>query len=588
MPTPTTVLSKAARAVRRGGLSVCVAAALLLVGLLTVPTSASAQRVTGQITEVDTGRDVVGALVVLEDLRGEEVARQISNIQGRYLFQVDTPGEYRVRVERIGARTFTSSSVRIPETGSVRFDLVAPLVIFELEALRAEGAGRCEVRPEEGVPAHRLWEEARKALEITRMTIGSGQILHDLVRFERLYTPNPSGELKMRGELVGSRQSPEPFESRPAIELVRDGFVQAADGSTEFFMPDPTALLSDAFLDSHCFRAVFPGVDGEPTRDDGNEVGVRFEPLDLEGVPDVDGVLWLDATDAGLRVLEYRYVGGGLENFDPSAGMTIGGRAEFERLPDGRWIVSRWSIVMPETLSPVQRGAVRITRRAFGGFREVGGQVVGVIEAPRGNEVWSPPRPARLAGVVYDSLTAAPMRGGSVRLLGDVLGVPVDSVGRFSLDGLPEGEVALVVDHPLQNQLLLDPHVVRFELNSGSNTAELATRSAYAVFERYCPDEVGDDRGLLSVFVVDAESGAPVADAELWVRTPRRGNRNRGRRIYEIHRESPAIHVCDIWVDIDITLEVHRDGEDPVVQEFRFEPGLRLGVLTIPVEVSNR
>ena len=61
----------------------------------------------------------------------------------------------------------------------------------------------------------------------------------------------------------------------------------------------PGALLSDAFLDTHCL-SVRDGGDGR--------IGLMFEPVPDRWVPEIVGVLWLDAETAELDWLEFGYV----------------------------------------------------------------------------------------------------------------------------------------------------------------------------------------------------------------------------------------------------------------------------------------
>jgi hypothetical protein len=109
--------------------------------------------------------------------------------------------------------------------------------------------------------------------------------------------------------------------------------------------------LSEEFANSHCFSA------REPGSDERGLIGIGFEPTADRDMPDVSGVLWLDEQTAELRFVEYRYT-------DPPWDLEVsdaGGRIEFERLPTGVWIVSRWWIRMPViALRPIQ--TVRIGR----------------------------------------------------------------------------------------------------------------------------------------------------------------------------------------------------------------------------------
>ena len=58
-----------------------------------------------------------------------------------------------------------------------------------------------------------------------------------------------------------------------AEDLLESGFIRRVDdGGFDYFGPDASVLLSDAFLDTHCFRLV--------AREDLPEaVGLAFDPV---------------------------------------------------------------------------------------------------------------------------------------------------------------------------------------------------------------------------------------------------------------------------------------------------------------------
>jgi hypothetical protein len=161
----------------------------------------------------------------------------------------------------------------------------------------------------------------------------------------------------------GWRSSGRPFETPPAEELVTHGFVRTTEAGEHYYAPDADVLLSDAFLDTHCFgvRVGGPGL-----------IGLAFEPLPDRSVPDVEGVLWLDESEAELRFLEYGYTG---LSFPARMARKFGGRLEFERLPTGAWIIRRWSI----------RGPIRGLggRYSAAAVQEEGGEVTEIITRRR-------------------------------------------------------------------------------------------------------------------------------------------------------------------------------------------------------------
>ena len=86
-----------------------------------------------------------------------------------------------------------------------------------------------------------------------------------------------------------------PFESRPAEDLIENGFVQRDGRDFLYYAPDASVLLSDAFLDTHCFKMV-------ASRNEEGLVGLGFEPTgDEKSVPDIQGTMWLHPETAELQ-----------------------------------------------------------------------------------------------------------------------------------------------------------------------------------------------------------------------------------------------------------------------------------------------
>src|SRR5207245_343222 len=92
------------------------------------------------------------------------------------------------------------------------------------------------------------------------------------------------------------------FRSLPAAVLASDGYVVSDSSGVTFYAPDADVLLSDSFVNGHCFRF-------EPApKDAKNLIGVSFEPAsDRRGMRDIEGTLWLDQRSAELEFLDFRY-----------------------------------------------------------------------------------------------------------------------------------------------------------------------------------------------------------------------------------------------------------------------------------------
>jgi hypothetical protein len=183
-----------------------------------------------------------------------------------------------------------------------------------------------------------VWEEARKAL---KATVWTGQQTY--YRFDGILSKR---NLDTDGNAVGEPDL-EPirtYGARPFAvpanpdDLAFGGWVQPVRGNNiAFYSPDARVLLSESFISRHCYRLQRQNVDGQAL------IGVEFEPLPTRRLTDISGVLWIDAESAELRSLDFRY-----EGLDfPFETTMVGGEVEFDRLPDGAWIVRRFTIRTP-------------------------------------------------------------------------------------------------------------------------------------------------------------------------------------------------------------------------------------------------
>ncbi len=260
---------------------------------------------------------------------------------------------------------------------------------MSLGGIRAEVGERCQRRPGSSLATARLWEEARKALEVARWAEQQQTLRFLVVEHERILDAASLGVLDSseRGRRTYAAESP--YQSIAAERLDRLGYVQREqDEEWSFYAPDAEVLLSESFLDNHCFRLV-PPEEAEP-----GLVGLSIEPVPERTLPDIEGVLWIDEGTAEVRRLDFTYVN---LPFAQSRWPQVGGRVEFERLATGIWVVRRWYLRMPERaqlrrdgsmelLTLAQQGAeirsVRLDGRVLA--RDTGATVYGLARADDG------------------------------------------------------------------------------------------------------------------------------------------------------------------------------------------------------------
>ena len=334
---------------------------LLLAAALLAAGPAAAQSVRGRVVEPGTGQPVSGAVVMLLDAQGARVTATLTDAQGGFAMHAGAPGTYSLRAERVGYAAAASPALSLAADQTAEQALVMEPRLVTLEPLLVSATQReCTIRPQ--AEAAVAWEELRKALDAA--AVADQRRSH---AFRKRYFRNERSLFQRRRISSQDWTSPdfstEPFHATPVDRLAEHGYVEGAAGdSLVFHAPDARTLLSDAFLDQHCFRL----------RERGRSVGLEFAPTADRTLPDVRGILWMDRRTARLRRLEYTYVN--LPYANPAD--ALGGELEFEQLPDGAWIVRRWVVRMPR---------LRITedgRTYVPALVEQGGQVIDIRPSP--------------------------------------------------------------------------------------------------------------------------------------------------------------------------------------------------------------
>jgi hypothetical protein len=334
-----------------------------------LPAAADAQVVRGRVLEESSGAPVSGAVVTLLDGESRRVGSALSSDEGRFAVTAPASGEYTLEVKRIGVRRVTTPPFSLASGATLERDVEVATIPAVQPEVRVSGRSLCGTTLEEGPALAALWEDLRAALTATRVT--------QQERLLRVKTSVYSRSLDARGERVISEQRHEkegvtesPFQAVSPQKLSRSGYIDSlAADAIIYYGPDATVLTSDEFVRDHCFKIV---------RGDGAErswLGVAFEPVPRRKLPDVEGVLWVDAATRELRRIDYSYT----THRALSSRVDFGGRVEFARMPPGTWIVSRWWIRMPH-LALVQGqmlpGVGRVREPKVIGVQEDGGEVV--------------------------------------------------------------------------------------------------------------------------------------------------------------------------------------------------------------------
>jgi hypothetical protein len=484
-----------------------ISTAAAAIALVVLPGRAVAQTVLLNVVNAETAAPVFGAIAHLVGDGGTVVRSVLTDERGRALFVSIPAARYRARVEMIGMATLETDPFDVTGMASEPREVRLVPRPIDLDAIDVRGERRaCTARPsDEGMAVARLWEEARKALSAAALTELRGLYRYETLTYERDVEPR-SGAVLRDEESRREGYMRTPFESLPPEQLARDGFVRQDGREVLYYAPDADVLLSDAFLDTHCFRLA-------EASDDAAVVGLSFEPLGRRGgVTDVGGTMWLDRETAELRRLEYVYYNLNL----PVRSAGASGMVEFQRLPAGTWIVPAWWIEMPIIDTRMQiGGATPVLTR----MRRSGGRVLQIHEAG-GRTLGGRNPTGGVEGIVVDS-AGAPIQGVRVGAVGWNRESFTDAQGAFALLGMREGTYELRFIDPRFAPLGLVPPLLTREVIPGeASYLEFHMPSVGELLRDACRESTEDPEGaVLRGRVVDA-TGQPVAGAAVRVTWP--------------------------------------------------------------------
>lgn len=521
-----------------------------------LPTGAGAQAIHARVLDSIGVRPLSGAVVQVESRSGVLVSRTLTSADGRATVELATAGEYVLRVEMIGRETKTMPFEVFDDLPTIRREVRLAERPILLEGLDVAANQRCTIAPDAGESVRQLWDEARKALVATATAEEEG--LYD---FETMVYERDLDRELIRLEGLEEEQQEKtlraPFVTKSAQDLLDRGFLERADGSDIYYAPDAYLLLSDGFLANHCFTVA----SHEPaTGDTVPSVGLSFRPLTTEGQRvDIQGTLWLDSRSSELRFLEYQYANLPPVRRDPR----VGGEVAFQRMPEGRWVVTEWLIRMPSI--SLQRDADFRVREFVSGFREAGGIV---LEATfSGEAVVRGTSLGVLSGTVVGP-RGEPIDEARVDLEGTSRSAVTEADGSFSFERLPDGLYQMLATSARWRSLGLSPAVRGVRVSSEDQPVVSIMLDAEARITTECRAQIPDrpltapsgawppGEGVLVVEVLD-ESNQPTSGASVrvaWtnfaITIAHAQPRGRGRRI----QSAPTSN------DVPVTTTVTGDG----------------------------
>ncbi len=467
-------------------------AAAFVAAVLILPRPIAPQAVSGRVVASESGGPLPGAFLRLYDEDGRQRNAVLADSLGRFHVQAPRAGLYSVLAEFIGRETVEMGTVELREGLTVQWSPSMPPKPVEVEGVAVGTSSRCVHLSEEGSSLAELWEEVKKALEVTAWTAAQRLYRYDLVTRRR--------ELEIGTRRVMEEQSrqltglaSEPFVSPPARDLVVGGFVRKGEAGASAYAPDARLFLSDIFLREYCFRL---------GQREAGLLGLSFEPIRERRVSDISGVMWVDTTTAELRSVVFTY-----RKFpEVSDSVGLGGRVVFARLPTGAWIVREWAVEVPIWADVGRPGQIDRWDQRLVGILEEAGEVLEVV-AHDGDVVMVAER-ATVTGAVFDSIRGSPLSSALVRLRGTGYGALTGANGTFHLTQLPGGRYSLDITHPRLDSLGLSIDPVPVELVVG-DTIRVNASVPRAI------DADGDRALAVWGEVLDYSGAAPVEGAHV-------------------------------------------------------------------------
>ncbi len=471
--------------------------------LCCLPTVLSAQVVRGVVRDSASGQPASGVLVALVQQASGTRRTVLTDGAGRFMIGAPGSGTYSLEVKRIGVHPTTSAAFTLVEGEAREIETTVAPIVARLEVVRVTGRSYCGERVREGVETATLWEEVRAALTAARISRQSHAAPVTITNFTRTLDPRTfEVRAEERSERTGVTANP--FESESLASLSQHGYVVPDGENLQYRGPDVEVLLSDAFVREHCFRAV------TGTSERSGLIGLSFEPTSARRVPDIAGVLWVDARTRELRRLEYKYVRSPLQPEEPFPLSYV----EFARMPSGAWIVQRWAIRMPHivrTGTDAPKNPLVVVdgpRDRLVAVIETGGEaLVGLRRSSSGNYA--------VEGTVFDSTVGGPLGGARVFLRGTPFSSTSDAAGRFRIQLPDSGGYMLGFEHPRLDSLNFDAPGHSVRVAGGVTMANVAVPSLASVRSALCgPSSATAERAIVHG-VVRNSSAAPMAWATL-------------------------------------------------------------------------
>lgn len=462
----------------------------IALAVLAWPSALRAQRIVGTTVEPDARTPAPFVVVVVRDTGGTVVARAQSSERGTFSLALRGGGSYSLSALRVGffPTVLPNFTVDAAEVHSVRVVLegqrvtLAPVRVRERATCGSLGGGAASL-----VDA---WTQARTALMAVVVQPDS-QTAVRTVNYTRIHQYVPHDSVWAVIDSVRIRRG-DAFRSLPVRQLLEEGFVVVQGDSIAFRAPDERVLLDEEFAGRHCFW-IEPPPAANPTW-----LGIGIHPTDAAPrTSDIRGVMWL-GRDGALTAFDFEFVG----LPDALKGERAGGTIRFGRLPSGQWLVTHWSLTMPErilvrTTTGVGAYAHEVLTSVLRRTVEQGG---GVTSTRRGDNQTTTLLRRDVLLRLRSSDVTPPLAGTMVRFDDDTTAYALGAVDTVRLRAVEPGIHHVSMLTAIAQDLGLAPERVRLDVlpDSGTARVDILLPTVAAIASWLCPD-AGTEGGAVVV-----------------------------------------------------------------------------------------
>jgi Carboxypeptidase regulatory-like domain len=360
--------------------------------------TAAAQTIRGRLVDATSKAPIVSALVELRDVQGKVVSQNFSSPSGGFVFVAQPNQNYQLRIAAIGYARHAPVDVNLGADPLTVPDIALTAVIVSLPDLKAmsgkRACGKGELAPE---TFGGLIDVARTSLQLMDATMRSAQLGFQMQIVNRYATRGlkESKDSAVSADTTASTLREWPVKSLALDSLQLFGFTRPATESEGFghhyYGPDMTVLVSDWFLETHCFS-----LDKDRTK--GDTVVIKYDPIGHPKYVDVSGTIVINREALTTRTVTWE-----LRDLpDGAPDRAAGGEMHFAEKSSGLWVPIDWAIWAPLTKSarsiarpvmmsppPGQRGTMAPSRQVMSapppplvqvvGRKEVRGRLVRIV-----------------------------------------------------------------------------------------------------------------------------------------------------------------------------------------------------------------